>query len=170
MGFTPLDGPVMATRCGSVDPGLLLWLLEREALGEREMADALEHESGLAGRAGSAKMEAILERAHNGDKPATLAIDVYLHRLRAAIAAMAASLRGLDVLVFTGGVGEHEPRIRARTTEGLGFLGIAIDRAANRPGGGDGEVTARGAAVRTVVLRAREDVEMARQARSVLGR
>ena len=170
MGFTPLDGLVMATRCGSVDPGLLLWLLEREALGERELADALEHESGLTGLAGSAEMQSILARAQDGDKPATLAIDVYLHRLRAGIAAMAASLRGLDVLVFTGGVGEHAPQIRARTAEALGFLGIAIDQAANERSSGDGEVTARGAAVRTLVLRAREDVEMARQARSVLSR
>ena len=170
MGFTPLDGLVMATRCGSVDPGLLLWLLEREALGEREMAAALEHESGLAGLAGSADMESILLRARNGDGAATLAIDVYLHRLRAGIAAMAASLRGLDVLVFTGGVGEHAPQIRTRTADGLGFLGIAVDQAANERTSGDGEVTASGAAVKTVVLRAREDVEMARQARLVLSR
>src|SRR6185437_5374515 len=109
MGFTPLEGLVMATRSGSVDPGLLLWLLEREAVDEREMAAALEHESGIAGLAGEADMRIILERAGAGEAAAVLAVDVYLHRLRAAIAAMAAALGGIDALVFTGGVGEHAP-------------------------------------------------------------
>src|SRR5205823_4789259 len=100
MGFTPLEGLVMATRSGSVDPGLLLWLLERTDLSERELAIALERESGLLGLAGSADMREVLERAQAGDDEAELALDVYVHRLRGGIAAMAASLRGLDVLVF----------------------------------------------------------------------
>ena len=114
MGFTPLEGLVMATRSGSVDPGMLLWLLERENVTERELSEALEHESGLLGLAGTADMREVIDRTEGGDQLATLALEVYLHRLRAAIAAMAASLQGLDVLVFTGGVGERAPLVRSR--------------------------------------------------------
>ncbi len=168
MGFTPLEGLVMATRSGSVDPGLLLWLLEREAVDEREMAFALEHESGIAGLAGEADMRIVLQRACGGEAPAVLAVDVYLHRLRAGIAAMAAALGGIDALVFTGGVGEHAPAIRARAAAGTGFLGVAVDAVANEQLDGDAEITAAGAPVRTLVLRAREDLEMTRQTRAAL--
>ena len=170
MGFTPLDGLVMATRSGSVDPGLLLWLLEREAVSERRMAAALEHESGLAGLTGTADMRAVLSRADAGDEKADLAVDVYVHRLRAGIAGMAAALGGIDALIFTGGVGENNPAIRARAAAGLGFLGVRLDAGANDGAIPDVEISSPGAAVRTLVLRAREDLEMARQARAVLGR
>jgi acetate kinase len=168
MGFTPLEGLVMATRSGTVDPGLLLWLLEASGLSEHELAAALEHESGLLGLGGSADMRVILERATAGDAPARLALDVYIHRLRGAVAAMAAALGGLDVLVFTGGVGERSPPIRSLTAAGLGFLGVAIDEAHNRSAATDAEVSAEGAAVRTLVLGAREDLVMAAQARALL--
>lgn len=168
MGFTPLDGLVMATRSGSVDPGLLLWLLEREAVSMREMAEALEHESGLSGLAGEADMPAVLARAGAGDEDAVLAVDVYVHRLCAGVASMAASLGGIDVLVFTGGVGENAAAIRAAAAGALAFLGVGTDAAANDAVAGDAEITAPGAAVRTLVLRAREDVEMAREARGAL--
>lgn len=167
MGFTPLEGLVMATRSGSVDPGLLMWMLEREAVDAGEMAAALEHESGLAGLAGDADMQAVLARAAAGDASATLAVGVYVHRLSAGIAAMTASLGGIDVLAFTGGVGEHAPTVRARTASGLGFLGVEIDRVANETATGDAEITAAESNVRTLVLRAREDLEMVRQTRRV---
>jgi acetate kinase len=115
-------------------------------------------------------MREALHRAGDSDERAQLAIDVYVHRLRAGIAAMAASLGGLDVLVFTGGVGEHAPAIRALAAAGLGFLGVEVDPDANRRQTDDGDISLDGAAVSTLVLRAREDVEMARQARSVLAR
>jgi acetate kinase len=166
MGFTPLEGLVMATRSGSVDPGMLLWLMEQTGMAERELAAALEHESGLLGLAGTADMRAVLERAAAGSGPAVLALEVYVHRLRREIAAMAAALGGLDLLAFTGGVGERSPEIRARAAAGLAFLGVAIDPALN--GAGEGEITAAGAQVRTVVLRAREDLEIARQVRDLL--
>jgi acetate kinase len=168
MGFTPLEGLVMATRSGSVDPGLLLWLLEREAVSEREMASALEHDSGLMGLAGDADMRAVLERVANDDANAIAAIDVYLHRLRAGIAAMTAALGGLDALVFTGGVGEHAADIRAQASAALGYLGVDIDVVSNVQVAGDADITAAGASVRTLVLRAREDLEMARQVRHLL--
>jgi len=153
MGFTPLEGLVMATRSGSVDPGMLLWLLEHEQ---------------LLGLAGSANMREILDRAGWGDPTAGLALEVYIHRLRAGIAAMAAALDGLDALVFTGGVGEHSTEIRARAAAGLGFMGLAVDGDRNAQSQADCEIGARGAAVRTLVLTAREDVEIARQVRELL--
>jgi acetate kinase len=168
MGFTPLEGLVMATRAGSVDPGILLWLLEHEQLSTGELADALEHRSGLLGLAGSPDMREILDRAGRGDPAARLALDVYVHRLRAAIAAMAAALDGLDALVFTGGVGEHSTEIRAQAAAGLGFLGVAVDGDRNAQSQVDCEIGAQGATVRTLVLTAREDVEIARQVRELL--
>jgi acetate kinase len=169
MGFTPLEGLVMATRSGSVDPGLLLWLLERTGLSERELSHALEHESGLLALAGCADMRVVLERASVGNQPAQLGLDVYVHRLRAAIASMAAALGGLDALVFTGGVGERAPEIRALAASGLGFLGIALDLKVNRRAQADADISEADAAVRTLVIKAREDLEIARQARRLLG-
>jgi acetate kinase len=169
MGFTPLEGLVMATRSGSVDPGMVLWLIERGELGAGELADALEHRSGLLGLAGSADMREVVARADAGESDARLALDVYVHRLRAGIAAMAAALGGLDALVFTGGVGEHCPEVRAQTAAGLAFLGVSLDEARNREAHADGEVGGDRGGIRTLVLTAREDLEIARQVRAVLG-
>ena len=169
MGFTPLEGLVMATRSGSVDPGLLLWLLEREALSTAELGEALEHESGLLGLSGTADMREVVDRAGAGDADAGLALDVYLHRLRAYIAAMSAALAGLDVLVFTGGVGERSAEVRGPAADGLAYLGVAVDAARNAGADGDVEITGAGASVRTVVIHAREDVQIARETRRVLG-
>ncbi len=169
MGFTPLEGLVMATRSGSVDPGLLLWLLEKTGMAERELASALEYESGLLGLAGSADMRRVLKRSAAGDADSEAALDVYVHRLRAGIAAMAAALGGLDGLAFTGGVGERSPEIRALAIAGLGFLGLVIDERGNADVSGDAEITGPSATARTLVIHAREDLEIARQARAVIG-
>jgi acetate kinase len=164
MGFTPLDGIVMATRAGSVDPGLLLWLIEHRGVAPSELSDALEHRSGLTGLAGTGDMRELLDRDDDG---ARLALDVYIHRLRASIAAMAAALGGLEALVFTGGVGEHAPAIRGRTADGLSFLGVALDEDANAGSAADAEIGVAGAPARTFVISAREDLEMARQVRAL---
>jgi acetate kinase len=169
MGFTPLEGLVMATRSGSVDPGLVLWLEEHVGLPPGELAAALEHRSGLLGLTGTADMRAILAREEAGDPDATVALGVYLHRLRAMVAAMAAAMNGLDTLVFTGGVGENAPVVRERTADGLGFLGVAIDRDANRAETGDRDVSASGSFVATLVIAAREDVQIAHEVRQLLG-
>jgi acetate kinase len=168
MGFTPLEGLVMATRSGSVDPGLLLWLMEQTGMKELELARALEHQSGLLGLSGTADMRDVIARAGAHDGSAQLALDVYVHRLRAGIGAMAAALGGIDCLAFTGGVGEHSVEIRAWTTAGLSFLGVDIDDRLNAGVAGDAEVGASGAGARTVVIRAREDLEIASQVRTVL--
>ena len=148
MGFTPLEGLVMATRSGSVDPGMLLWLVEHHGLQPGAMAHALEHDSGLAGLSGTPDMRAVIERADAGDESARLAFDVYIHRLRAGIAAMAAAMGGVDALVFTGGVGENSERVRQAATAGLDFLG----------------------APPALVVEAREDLEVARQVRELVRR
>ncbi|MDP1846543.1 MAG: acetate/propionate family kinase [Solirubrobacteraceae bacterium] len=168
MGFTPLEGLVMATRSGNVDPGLLLWLLEQNRFTPAAVADALEHESGLCGLAGTADRREVLARVEAGDRDATLALDVYVHRLRAGIAAMAVALDGVDALVFTGGAGEHAPALRARTAAGLASLGIVLDAPRNAAATADADIGAAGAAVRTLVVTAREDLEIAGQVRAAL--
>jgi acetate kinase len=168
MGFTPLEGLVMATRSGTVDPGLVLWLEEHEHLSPREVATALEHRSGLTALAGTGDMRMVQTRADSGDSAAALALDVYLHRLVTGIGAMTAAAGGVDVLVFTGGVGEHSPAVRARAVQRLAYLGAGIDTRLNDTTYRDGDITAAGATVRTVVVTAREDLQMAREARWVL--
>jgi acetate kinase len=170
MGFTPLEGLVMATRSGSVDPGLVLWLEEHERLAPHEVAAALEQRSGLLALAGTADMREVEHRATCGDPDARLALDVYGHRLAASISAMAAALGGLDVLAFTGGVGEHSAAVRADAAQRLAWLGVAIDAAANTAAAPDAEISAPGSAVRTLVITAREDLQIAREARAVLRR
>ncbi len=169
MGFTPLEGLVMATRSGSVDPGLVLWLQEHVGTPAAELAATLEHRSGLLGLAGTADMRAILARASTGDPEADLALEIYIHRLRAAIASMAAAMGGMDGLVFTGGVGENAAPIRSRAADGLGFLGVSLDAARNEGGNGDRLISAEGAPVSALVIAAREDLEIARQVRGLLG-
>ncbi len=168
MGFTPLEGLVMATRSGSVDPGLITWLLQHGDLGVPELAAGLEQSAGLAGLSGipSGDMRAVLAAADEGDQRARLALEVYLHRLRREIAAMAAAMNGLDALVFTGGVGEHGSRVRAAAVAGLEFLGVSVGPAQDEVTA-DADISGPGP-VRVLVVTAREDVEIARQARAAL--
>ncbi len=169
MGFTPLEGLVMATRSGSVDPGMLVWLLQPGRLSVEELGDGLESLSGLAGLAGgSGDMREVEAGVAAGRADARLAFGVYVHRLRREIAAMAAAMNGLDALVFTGGVGEHAPAVRAACAGGLTFLGVAIDEEKNQAARGDASISAPGSPVQTLVITAREDIEIADQTRKVL--
>lgn len=168
MGFTPLEGLVMATRSGTVDPGLVLWLQEHEHLGPHEIATALEQRSGLTALAGTGDLREIQAAAADGDPAAILALDVYTHRLVAGIGAMTAALGGLDALVFTGGVGEHSAPVRYRAAERLGFLGVAVDSGRNAAATGDADISARDARVRTLVVAAREDLWIAAEARRLV--
>jgi len=143
MGFTPLDGLVMATRAGAVDPGLVLWLQVHAGIGPDEIGEALEERSGLTGLAGTPDMRVVLDRAAAGDDDASLALDVYLRRLRTGIAAMAGAAEGLDAIVFSGGVGEHAPEVRCRAVGGLGFLGVTIDVDCNRSAVPDADIRLR---------------------------
>lgn len=168
MGFTPLEGLVMATRSGSVDPGLVLWLAEHENVSPPEIATALEHRSGLLALAGTPDMREVEVRASSGDPDATLALEVYTHRLVGSIAAMAAAAGGLDLVAFTGGVGENSALVRATVAERLSWLGLSLDSAANETVDGDADITGEGAAVRCVVVAAREDLQIAHEVRELL--
>ena len=174
MGFTPTEGLVMATRCGDVDPGAIAWMAERGLSGE-ELMDGLEHRSGLLALSGgrTGDMRELLEAREAGDEVAAGAVAVFVHRLRAEIAAMATSAGGLEVLVFTGGIGERGAAIREETCGGLGWLGVGLDGSANRLVGGEGpdegDISAEGSRTRVLVIRAREEVVVADHCREVLG-
>jgi acetate kinase len=164
MGFTPLAGLVMVTRSGDVDPGLLTWLLQHGGIEVDELNEALENRSGLKGLSGtSGDLRDVLAGRADGDPDATLAFDVFVHRLCREIAAMTAATGGLDLLVMTGGVGEHAPLVRDQVATRLAYLGVQIDTEANECTAADGDISAAGAPVRTVVVTAREDLEIARR-------
>lgn len=158
----------MAPRSDSADRGLLLWLLEHERFRLGAMARALEHESGLLRLAGAPDMRQVLSRAQDDDSAATLALEVYVHRLRAAIASMAVALDGPDVVVLTGGVGERAAWLRARTSAGVSLLGIALDAERNAASDHDEDIGASGAQVRTLRISAHENLEIAREVRRLL--
>ena len=170
MGFTPLEGLVMATRSGDLDPGALLYALEH-GLTTTEASRDLEYRSGLLGLFDGCggDMRRLLAARQEGDRTAELAVAVYLHRLRAKVAAMTAATSGTDALVFTGGVGERAPSIRSEVVEGLGWLGARIDTEANRTvGHADTDISAPGAEVRTLVVHSREELQIADECRRLL--
>ncbi len=170
MGFTPVEGLVMATRPGDVDPGAILWLVAN-GIGIEDLSDALEHRSGLAALSGvpGGDMRALLDRRAGGDAAAVLAVGVFLHRLRAKIAAMTAAAGGIDALVFTGGIGEGSPVIRSEACAGLAWLGTALDEDTNAAASiHDTEIGVSGAAVRTLVIHAREELVIASECRRLL--
>jgi acetate kinase len=170
MGFTPLEGLVMATRSGSVDPGAVLWLLQEQGFDAGDVADELEHRSGLAGLAGgSGDLRDVIAGADAGHADAGLAYGVYLHRLRASVAAMTASLGRLDGLVFTGGVGERSARVRIDACAGLKFLGVPTPEEAAGATDADAVVARSDAGTAVVVVNAREDLQIAGEVRAVLG-
>jgi acetate kinase len=164
MGFTPLDGLVMATRCGAIDPGALLYLEEHT---HEDLGHVLEEESGLAGLAGTSDMREVVERATCGDADAELALDVWTHRFAMLAGGCVAAMAGLDALVFTGGVGEHSSVVRARAAGALEWIGVSIEDGGSEHGSAE-EISADGAAVCTFVIEAAEDLAMAAEARSLL--
>ncbi len=169
MGFTPLEGLVMGTRSGTVDPGMLVYVLRRKGLDANALDKALNYESGLLGLSGiSSDMRQILsELSHNPD--AQLAVDVYVHRIRQTVGAMAATLGGIDALVFTAGVGEGSPEIRKRVCEKLKYLGLELDRAANETCEPDADIAMPASTARILVIATREDLTIMREARRLVG-
>lgn len=173
MGFTPMEGLVMSTRSGSLDPGLLLWVEQHGGLSAEEVEAVLEHESGLAGLAeGTGDLRAVISAMDAGDPVARVAYEVYVYRIQTNIGAMCAAMDGLDGLVFTGGAGESAPRLRANVCQGLTFLGLELDAAVNQPADGGLATADRrisvGADPAVLVVNAREDREIARHVREVL--
>ena len=167
MGFTPLDGVPMATRSGSVDPGALLFVQRVHGMSIDELDQALNEESGLAGLSDGRDVPA-LEAAEPVDDSAQLALDVYTYRIAGAVAAMTAALGGLDVLVFTAGVGEHSAKVRALVCMRLGFLGVELDPELNDRAVPDADVAAPESAARVLVIAAREELVVARAVRALL--
>jgi len=166
MGFSPLEGVPMATRSGSIDAEIVLHLLRTRKLDLEQIEHALQSESGLLGLSGETEQVEQLERSNS--PAAKLALRVFTHRVAASVASMAASLDGIDALVFTAGIGEGSASVRHDVCRRLGFLGVELDVDANAAAVPDVDVNVQGAAVRVVVLRAREDVVAARAAATVL--
>ena len=168
MGFTPLEGLMMGTRSGTVDPGILVHVLRYKGLDANEVDHALNHQSGLLGVSGvSSDLRRVLaDLPSNPD--ARLAIEVYVHRIRQTIGAMAATLNGVDALVFTAGVGEHSAEIRERVCENLTYLGLELDRSANKMHKPDADVATPASTGRILVIATREDLTIMREARQVV--
>ena len=162
MGFTPLEGLMMGTRSGSIDPGLLLYLLRERPYTPDALSDLLNRESGLKGISGvSGDLREVLAAIAEGNPRAQLAFDIYVHRIRFYLGAMLAGLGGLDALVFTGGVGEHSAAVRAAVCDAFEFLGVGLDDAKNNAEDDgtpvDRDIAAEDAAVRVLVVRAQEN-------------
>lgn len=165
MGFTPLEGLVMATRSGTIDPGLVLWLQRDGGLDVSDLEKGLEHDAGLLGMAGTADLREVISRVDTGDERARLAYGVYVHRMLQEFGSMIASLQGVDAIVFTGGAGEGSARLRTDVCGRLGYLGVGLDELTNAKSAGDAIVSRAGSQVAIAVVRAREDLEIARQVR-----
>ncbi|MBD2384948.1 acetate kinase [Cylindrospermum sp. FACHB-282] len=164
MGFTPLDGLMMGSRSGSVDPGILIYLLRQSHYSVEELNHVLNKASGLRGISGvSSDLPEVIEAIAQGNERAQLAWDIYVHRLRAGIGAMLASLGGLDVLVFTAGVGEKSPGIRQAVCEAFGFLGLKIDAQKNQQQPLDENIAAPDSDVEVLVIETQENWVIAQQ-------
>jgi len=158
MGFTPLDGLMMGTRSGSVDPGILTFLMRQRRLDSQQIDQVLNQDSGLLGISGlSSDMRDILGGIQRGHERAKLAFDIYVHRLRTAIGGMAGVLGGMDALVFTAGVGENSAEVRAAACGTLEFLGLKVDNEKNAQPSLDADISSANSRVRVLVIRAEED-------------
>jgi acetate kinase len=167
MGFTPLEGVMMVQRAGSVDPGMLLYLLSQQGVAPDDMQRALNDQSGLLGVSGvSTDFREVQRAANSGNERARLAIDMFVHRLVLCIGGMVAALNGLDALVFTGGIGEHSAEVRSSACERLGYLGVRLSPSARTP---DRDVSEPDSPVRVMLITAREDLAVLRQVKRVLG-
>ncbi len=165
MGYTPLEGLVMGSRAGSIDPGILLHALERMGLAPGELADVLNRRSGLLGVSGvSSDFRTVQDAATRGHVRAQLALAIYADSVRAAIGSLAVALGGVDALVFTAGVGEHAAGLREEVCRGLGCLGLRLDPVRNAASPPDADVAERGSPGRILVLRTREELHIAREA------
>ena len=164
MGFTPVEGLMMGSRSGSIDPGIIIHLLKQSDLTSEKLDNMLNRNSGLKGISGvSGDMRQIVEAISQGNERAQLALDIYIHRLRAGIGAMLASLGGLDALIFAAGVGENSAVVRAAACEAFGFMGLKLDGDKNQQSQGDGDIAAADSAVRVLVIHTQEDWEIARE-------
>ncbi len=164
MGFTPLDGLMMGTRSGSVDPGILTYLMRSEKLDGQALDKILNSEAGLLGISGvSADMREIVKALQSGNQRAALAFEMFVHRLAAGIGAMLAALNGADALIFTGGIGENSAQVRSATCDRFAFLGLALDPQKNSSPTLDSDIATAQSKVRVLIIRAQEDWAIARE-------
>ncbi|MBD2462365.1 acetate kinase [Oscillatoria sp. FACHB-1407] len=164
MGFTPLEGLMMGSRSGSVDPGILIHLLRQEGYTADQLDQMLNKESGLKGVSGiSADVRRVREADAQGNAQAQLALEVYVHRLRSQIGSLLPALGGLDALVFTAGVGENDAQLRAATCEAFGFLGLTLDPQKNNQKPVDQDIATPDSAVRVLVIHTQEDWAIAQE-------
>jgi acetate kinase len=169
MGFTPLEGLMMGTRSGSVDPGILTYLMRQNRLTGDQLDELLNQHSGLLGISGvSGDMREVLAAVKNGHQRSALALEIYVHRLVAGIGAMVAVLGGIDALVFTAGVGENSPEVRAAACQNLEYAGIKLDPRKNLASPPDQDISDAGSKVRVMLVRAGEDWEIARDCWTLL--
>lgn len=171
MGFTPLDGLMMGTRSGSVDPGILTFLLREGRTDGKALDETLNTKSGLSGISGvSGDMREIVAAMHGGNERAGLAFDMFVHRLRAGMGSMLVALNGIDAFVFTAGIGENSPEVRAAACSHFTFLGLALDGAKNAAAHSDQDIAATESKVRVLVVRAQEDWAIAKECWTLLSK
>src|SRR6266480_3630085 len=163
MGFTPLEGLMMGSRSGSIDPGLMLYLLQQKKLTVEQLDETLNKASGLRGISGSGDMRQVLRDIKEGKPRAKLAFDMFVHRLRYYIGAMLATLGGLDALVFTGGIGENAAEVREATCESFAFLGLKLDAQKNQQSPADQDISASDSAIPVLIVQTQEDWAIARE-------
>ena len=169
MGFTPLDGLMMGTRSGSLDPGILTYLMRAEKSTGQQLDDLLNKKSGLLGISGlSSDMRQIVAAMKDGNPRAKLAFDIFVHHLQSGIGAMIAVLGGIDALVFSAGIGEHSPEVRAAACANFAFLGLKLDAAKNAQSPADQEISLSDSAVRVLIIRAQEDWAIAQECSRLL--
>jgi len=158
MGFTPLEGLMMGTRTGSVDPGILTYLMREKGADGQQLDQLLNHRSGLLGISGvSGDMREILKAKESGNERAKLAFDIFVHRLRSGIGSMVAALGGLDALIFTAGIGENSEAVRQAACQSFAYLGLKLNQAMNKLSPIDQDIAATDSAVRVLIIRAQED-------------
>jgi acetate kinase len=168
MGFSPLEGLMMGTRCGSIDPQILIYMMQEYGIDAAEINQILNQESGLKGVSGvSNDLRNIVEAINHGNARASLAYDIYLHRLKKAIGAMVASLNGLNALVFTAGAGENHKMLREKTCAGLSYLGLKINTAKNNANPVDINIAAVDSQVQILVIHTQEDWAIAKLAAGI---
>ena len=170
MGLTPTEGLMMGTRCGDVDPGALIFLMDKHNLSSKDMLNMVNKESGLAGVSGvSSDMREITAAAKQGNEKAILSLEMYEQRITKYVGAFAAEMGGVDIIVFTGGVGEHQSSTRANVCKPLRFMGVEIDNAANDANNGDeGIISTPNSAVKVVVIPTDEEYMIAKDTEAII--
>lgn len=170
MGLTPTEGLMMGTRCGDVDPGALIFLMDKHNLSSKDMLNMVNKESGLAGVSGvSSDMREIAAAAKQGNEKAILSLEMYEQRITKYVGAFAAEMGGVDIIVFTGGVGEHQSSTRANVCKPLRFMGVEIDDAANDANNGDeGIISTPNSAVKVVVIPTDEEYMIAKDTEAII--